>query len=277
MLDKHAHLSVFEKGTVTAVMYGDEVLEPSKTSLWRPAPYEGKVIFCSNMISKNLKPKTTVSTNNVGQLSHMKPDNQPFLVATYTQALHSNVKEKLSANAKQAKIAFEETKYISEIDLKIKSFGVILWMSLIDVLYQISRPFLDTFTINPIVANSMQEKECLIGLNFCAKNLPLFYIETNIIQVYLPENRTLTKDAFKENDQNVQDENEKADVLLLQLDYVILTSQVENPLPRIILDSDIYTSALNSKTISLPGAAVEDRQYQMDLCGLTLGSSKYFC
>ncbi|GFY45339.1 vacuolar protein sorting-associated protein 13B [Trichonephila inaurata madagascariensis] len=247
-------------------------VKPSKTGLWRPAPYEGKVIFCSNMISKNLKPKTTVSTNNVGQLSHMKPDNQPFLVATYTQALHSNVKEKLSANAKQAKIAFEETKYISEIDLKIKSFGVILWMSLIDVLYQISRPFLDTFTINPIVANSIQDKECLIGLNFCAKNLPLFYIETNIIQVYLPENTTLTKDAFKENDQNVQDENEKADVLLLQLDYVILTSQVENPLPRIILDSDIYTSALNSKTISLPGAAVEDRQYQMDLCGLTLGS-----
>ncbi|GIX81406.1 vacuolar protein sorting-associated protein 13B [Caerostris extrusa] len=146
-------------------------VKKSESHSWEPGPYEGKVIFCSNMISKN-KSKMATNSSNLGH-SLMKPDNQSFLVATYTKALHSNVKEKLSSAVKQK-------------TLKVK--------------------------------------------------------------------------------------NKEVEVLLLQLDYVTLTSQVENPLPRIILNSDIYANALNSKTITLPGAAVEDRQYQMDICGLMLGS-----
>ncbi|GIY83885.1 vacuolar protein sorting-associated protein 13B [Caerostris darwini] len=161
-------------------------VKKSESHSWEPGPYEGKVIFCSNMISKN-KSKMATNSSNLGH-SLMKPDNQPFLVATYTKALHSNVKEKLSSAVKQ---------------------------------------------------------------------------------IYLPENCTLNKDLLKEN---IKSENKEVEVLLLQLDYVTLTSQVENPLPRIILNSDIYANALNSKTITLPGAAVEDRQYQMDICGLMLGS-----
>lgn len=220
-------------------------------------------------MSKSMKSKTT--TANVSSGQHIKPENQPFLVFTYTQALHSNVSEKLSNDSKQrVKIPAEELKYISEIDLKIKSFGTVLWMSLFDILHQVSHPFLAMSTISP--SYSVGESSHLKGVSFCAKNLPLFYIETNIIQVYLPENSALFKDL---NDpQNILEYNGEA-VLLLQLDCVTLTSQVENPLPRIILNYDIYNNALNSKTIGLPGAAVEDRQYQMDICGLSLGTGKH--
>ncbi|GBL80693.1 Vacuolar protein sorting-associated protein 13B [Araneus ventricosus] len=244
-------------------------VKPPGTDSWRPGPYDGKVVFCSNMVSKNIKSKTTTNNSSLGQHSHVKPDNQPFLVANYTQALHSNAKEKWSSSVKQAKIAVEEIKYISEIDLKIKSFGVILWMSLVDVLNQISIPFRVAFSTGVKACHSFPGKEDLIGMKFCGKNLPLFYVETNIIQVYLPENATLTKSVLNENYRTDQD---GTDVLLLQLDCVTLTSQVENPLPRIILESEIYTTALNSKTVGLPGAAVEDRQYQMDIYGLTLGT-----
>ncbi|KAF8790004.1 Vacuolar protein sorting-associated protein 13B like protein [Argiope bruennichi] len=244
-------------------------VKPSGTDSWIHGPYDGKVVFCSNMVSKNIKSKTITNGNNLGQHSHVKPDNQPFLVANYTQALHSNVKEKLSSSDKQTKIAVEEMKYISEIDLKVKSFGVILWMSLVDILNQISIPFGKVFTSDTKTYHSFPSREDTFAMKFCGRNLPLFYVETNIIQMYLPENCTLTKSVLKENyriDQSV------TDVLLLQLDCVTLTSQVENPLPRIILESEIYIAAVNSKTIALPGASVEDRQYQMDIYGLTLGT-----
>ncbi|KAG8198573.1 hypothetical protein JTE90_026471 [Oedothorax gibbosus] len=226
---------------------------------WQPAPYEGKILFCDNMMTKSVKSRTVNSSSG-----HVKPDNQPFLVFTYTKALHSNVTEKFSSDLKQSASPVGNFKYLSEIDLKVKSFGTVLWMSLFDILYQVSHPLIAMYISS--FSNLVSECNDLKGIGFCGKNLPLFYIETNIIQIYLPENSTLTKELL-----NLSEEKDEA-VVLLQLDCVTLTSQVENPLPRIILNHEIYSNALNSKTIGLPGASVEDRQYQIDICGLSLGT-----
>ncbi|XP_035210201.1 vacuolar protein sorting-associated protein 13B-like isoform X2 [Stegodyphus dumicola] len=224
------------------------------------------------MVSKNIK--SAVNTTSVSLGQHMKSDNHPFLVATYTRALCSNVKEKW--NVKQhAKAHTSGLQFISEIDIKVKSFDIILWVSLFDVMHQIFYPFWKSFgTSSYSSTNVINENKSPIGIKFSSQNLPLLYIETNIIQLYLPENNILYDSIAISSSLNQEcPKNEKeAEVLLLQLDCVSLTSQVENPLPRIILNPGIYSEALNSKTIALPGAAVEDRQYQMDIFGLALGS-----
>lgn len=212
-------------------------------------------------MTKSAKSRTA-NTNS----GHVKPDNQPFLIFTYTKALHSNFTEKLSSDSKLSVSPIEKFKYLSEIDLKVKSFGTVLWMSLFEILYQFSHPFLAMYPSSS--SNSVSECNSLKGISFCGKNLPLFYIETNIIQIYLPQNSTLSEGLL-----NLTEEKDEA-VVLLQLDSVTLTSQVENPLPRIILNFDIYNNALNTKTIGLPGASVEDRQYQVDICGFSLGTGK---
>ncbi|XP_054721396.1 LOW QUALITY PROTEIN: intermembrane lipid transfer protein VPS13B-like [Uloborus diversus] len=194
--------------------------------------------------------------------------NQPFLVATYTRALCSNAKQKW--NLKQnSNCDDSELEYISEIDLKVKSFDAVLWMSVFDVICKTFYIFFRLFQENCV--NDTDEGKSPVGAQFCSKNLPLLYIETNIVRMYLPENSVL--DSFE----NISDEKDnsttaKKEILLLQLDYITLTSQIENPLSRIILNSDLYYSAINAKTEGLSGTAVEDRQYQIDISGLVLGS-----
>lgn len=244
---------------------------------WNPGPFDGVMLSCNDMMPKTMK-STVIGNTCATQHSHLKSDNQPFFIATYTRALCSNAKEKWTSK-EDLKERLGGLEYISEIDLKIKSFDLILWMSLFDITYQIFFPFVKLYQsicYNPVSVISQSKYPS--GINFCNQNLPLIYIESCIVQLYLPQNNLLTDSSLSDQTMNEnQFANEiSSDVLVLQVDSIILTSQVENPLSRIIIDPEIYNAALNSKSLSLPGAAVEDRQYQVDINGLALGSRKYF-
>lgn len=229
------------------------------------------MLFCNNVVPKAIK--TTTSS----QHSHAKSDNQPFMIATYTKALCSNAKEKWMSK-QDSKEKLKGLDYISEIDIKVKSFDLILWPSLFDITYQILIPFIKLYqTSSYSCVNIISEFKYPSGINFCNQNLPLLYIESNIIQLYLPDNSLLTGEYEKHSVKGSRDQKENAnDVLMLQINCITLTSQVENPLPRIVLEPDLYNAAVNSKSVSLPGAAIEDRQYQMDINGFALGSRKFY-
>ncbi len=57
------------------------------------------------------------------------------------------------------------------------------------------------------------------------------------------------------------------DVIMVQVLSVTLTSQADNPLPRVVLHRDLYRKAVSSRLTSQPGAEMEDRQYQLDITG----------
>nr|XP_015924478.2 vacuolar protein sorting-associated protein 13B isoform X2 [Parasteatoda tepidariorum] len=235
---------------------------------WISGPYEGVVFFCNSILPKAVKSKTFNDHANIGQLPHLKQDTQPFLTLTYTQALHSSASKKWSLNPKHDFPTILEGKdYISEIDLKLNSFGIILWMSILDSLQQ-SLPHYSEEPVKPAEPENVNMDKNTIGMEFCSYNLPLFYIDTKIMQFYFPENNILIN--YNKNNK-ITDLNE-TEVLFLQLDSATLTSQVENPLPRIILNSELYNAALNSKTIGMPGAVIEDRQYQIDVNSLAIGT-----
>lgn len=229
------------------------------------------MLFCNNVVPK------AITTINVSQHSHTKSDNQPFLVATYTKALCSNAKEKWMSQ-QDSKEKLKGLDYISEIDIKVKSFDLILWPSLFDITYQILIPFIKLYqSSSHSHVNITAELKYPSGINFCSQSLPLMYIESHIIQLYLPDNSLLTDICKNQSAKSSCDQNENTnDVLMLQINCITLTSQVENPLPRIVLDPELYNAAVNSKSVFLPGAAIEDRQYQMDINGFALGSRKFY-
>ena len=57
-------------------------------------------------------------------------------------------------------------------------------------------------------------------------------------------------------------------VILIQVLSVTLTSQADNPLPRLVLNKDMYRKAVNAGLTNQPGSEMEDRQYQLDITGV---------
>lgn len=54
----------------------------------------------------------------------------------------------------------------------------------------------------------------------------------------------------------------------LQLDGVRITPDAENPICRTLLRTDIYQLAAQANILNVPGSAVEDRQYQINVKGV---------
>ena len=64
------------------------------------------------------------------------------------------------------------------------------------------------------------------------------------------------------------------DLLLNFLMFIMkklnITSQVENPLTWILVEPSLYQQASNCRTLTVPWSPVEDRQYQVDIVGVSL-------
>ena len=62
--------------------------------------------------------------------------------------------------------------------------------------------------------------------------------------------------------------------LVLQVGVVTLAPQADNPLPRVVIHKDLYHRALKAGITNHPGSDVEDRQYQLDIAGLSLATGR---
>ncbi|KYO29383.1 vacuolar protein sorting-associated protein 13B isoform A [Alligator mississippiensis] len=67
----------------------------------------------------------------------------------------------------------------------------------------------------------------------------------------------------------------KEDTLVLKIGSVSMAPQADNPLSRAVLRKDIYQRALNLGILRDPGSEVEDRQYQIDLQSINIGTAQW--
>lgn len=51
--------------------------------------------------------------------------------------------------------------------------------------------------------------------------------------------------------------------------------QADNPLGRIVVRSDIYHMAEQTRMLCVPGSEVEDRQYQLDIKGFSVNTGTW--
>ena len=145
--------------------------------------------------------------------------------------------------------------YITELDLKLLTLDLVVseeWL----------HPFVKMITPDPVTNIVIPDKvEKAENLNTIS--LPLLYFKSKTLRLFLPH----VKDESKTNEQI-----ESVDLVMVEIDEVNLSSQVENPLPRVIVRQDIYNMAEQARITQIPGSAVEDRQYQLDVTNLSVST-----
>uniref|UniRef100_A0A4W6EZE5 Vacuolar protein sorting 13 homolog B n=1 Tax=Lates calcarifer TaxID=8187 RepID=A0A4W6EZE5_LATCA len=222
---------------------------------WHSGHYEGLILQCKD---------TAVTAVKVLEGSHQQ---HGFLSITYTQAVTKNVRHKLTtrserptrSNATTASqrmttdpLADSSPQYLREILLTAQPFDVVL-----------SCPLLATVAgvLQAKVPRRYRERGKSAGQpmrshTLTSRCLPLIYINTSVIRVFYP---------------SVKQE----DTLVLKMGSLSMAPQADNPLTRTVLRKDIYQRALNLGILRDPGSEVEDRQYQVDLQSITIGTAQW--
>lgn len=194
-----------------------------------------------------------------------------FLSLTYTKAVTKNVRHKLiSRNERRTfhKLSEGHTDgsphFLHEILLSAQAFDVVLCFPLLNAIASIFQARLP---------RSQKEKRKTPGQpmrthTLTSRNLPLIYINTGVIRVFFPKN--------EEDHHNVEANPAiKEDTLVLKIGSVSMAPQADNPLSRAVLRKDIYQRALNLGILRDPGSEVEDRQYQIDLQSINIGTAHW--
>ena len=109
--------------------------------------------------------------------------------------------------------------------------------------------------------------------------LPLIYVNTGNLRLLFPHGRSGTGSGVGTESGTTGGDGAAHDVWVTQLRALTLTPVADNPLPRIIVEKEVYRRALRAGITQQPGSEVEDRQYQLDVAGLSLstGAVHFFC
>ncbi|XP_062426453.1 intermembrane lipid transfer protein VPS13B isoform X4 [Rhea pennata] len=226
---------------------------------WQSGDFEGIFLQCKEKL---------LTTAKLLDGSHQQ---HGFLSLTYTKAVTKNVRHKLiSRNERRTfhKLLEGHTDgsphFLHEILLSAQAFDVVLCFPLLNAVASIFQARLP---------RSQKEKRKSPGQPMrthalTSRNLPLIYINTGVIRVFFPKN--------EENHHNAEANPAiKEDTLVLKIGSVSMAPQADNPLSRAVLRKDIYQRALNLGILRDPGSEVEDRQYQIDLQSINIGTAHW--
>ncbi|XP_069847231.1 intermembrane lipid transfer protein VPS13B isoform X1 [Dipodomys merriami] len=231
-----------------------------RTLLVRPISKQDPFSNCSGIF-----PSTTTKLLDGTHQQH------GFLSLTYTKAVTKNVRHKLiSRNERRSFHKFSEgltdgsPHFLHEILLSAQAFDIVLCFPLLNAIASIFQAKLP---------RTQKEKRKSSGQpmrthTLTSHNLPLIYINTSVIRIFFPKTEEIqstvgvTPAAFE-------------DTMVLKIGSVAMAPQADNPLGRSVLRKDIYQRALNLGILRDPGSEIEDRQYQIDLQSINIGTAQW--
>ncbi|KAM3873112.1 intermembrane lipid transfer protein VPS13B [Diretmus argenteus] len=202
-----------------------------------------------------------------------------FLSITYTQAVTKNVRHKLTTRPERPSrtstvnggqrvtvdaLADGSPQYLREILLTAQPFDVVLSCPLLATvagLFQATLP-------RRYRERGKSAGQPMRSHTLTSRCLPLIYINTSVIRVFCPG-------AQDKHSAPVEPHVKKEDTLVLKLGSLSMAPQADNPLTRTVLRKDIYQHALNLGILRDPGSEVEDRQYQLDLQSINIGTAQW--
>ncbi|KAJ8353846.1 hypothetical protein SKAU_G00214130 [Synaphobranchus kaupii] len=227
---------------------------------WQTGHFEGVILQCKE------KPVTAAKVLEVSHQQH------GFLSITYTQAVTKNVRHKLTTRQERGTRGAQRLtegpadgspQYLREILLTAQPFDVVLSCPLLATVagvFQVTLP--RRYRDRGRSAGQPMRSHILTS-----RSLPLIYINTSVIRIFCPG--TQDKEAPAES------HLKKEDTLVLKMGSVSMAPQADNPLSRTVLRKDIYQRALNLGILRDPGSEVEDRQYQLDLQSINIGTAQW--
>ncbi|XP_048657864.1 intermembrane lipid transfer protein VPS13B isoform X8 [Marmota marmota marmota] len=231
-----------------------------RTLLVRPVSKQDPFSNCSGFF-----PSTTTKLLDGSHQQH------GFLSLTYTKAVTKNVRHKLtSRNERRSFHKLSEglmdgsPHFLHEILLSAQAFDVVLCFPLLNAITSIFQEKLP---------RSQKEKRKSPGQpmrthTLTSRSLPLIYINTSVIRIFVPKTEEM-KSTIEVN------QAAKEDTVVLKIGSVAMAPQADNPLGRSVLRKDIYQRALNLGILRDPGSEIEDRQYQIDLQSINIGTAQW--
>ncbi|XP_072266948.1 intermembrane lipid transfer protein VPS13B isoform X2 [Pyxicephalus adspersus] len=228
---------------------------------WQSGAFLGLFLQCKE------KPVTTAKLLESSHQQH------GFLSLTYTKAVTRNVRHKLTTRSERTSRSFQKLSegssdgsphFLHEILISAQAFDVVLFFPLLNAIssiFEAKRP------------RSKKEKHKSSGQpmrshTLTSRSLPLIYINTSVIRVFIPKAEEKQPDV-------AANQNFYEDTLVLKIGSVSMAPQADNPLSRSVLRKDIYQRALNLGILRDPGSEVEDRQYQIDLQSINIGTAQW--
>ncbi|KAL1506203.1 hypothetical protein ABEB36_005605 [Hypothenemus hampei] len=178
----------------------------------------------------------------------------------HTHTLWGAVQKKNRDNGKsEANIhLLSKSRYITEIVVNIQPIDFVVSLSTLRNFYFVLMPLITIFVHTPEshkLENVSSSSSFLSTVN--NQTLPLAYIECQEIRVILPSKELLDSSTIH-------------DTMIFQLQKIVLNPQAVNPICRAPIRSDIYDQAANARILNIPGSEVEDRQYQLDILGISV-------
>ncbi|KAK6186959.1 hypothetical protein SNE40_006214 [Patella caerulea] len=208
-----------------------------------------------------------------------------FLSITFTRALCKNNNKRLKKqgvdvptfiqmdNASgQCELYFH--KYISEICLNMDPCDIIVYPPVLQSLLTVFEK--GGKNVESLSATRKMSAATPVNndITFLAAHmLPLLYINLSNLRIFLPKADVKTKEQTLDSDSADGKNNQSTlnhDLLVVQLNSVSINSHADNPLPRYPIRKDMYDWAVMSGFTQHPSSCIEDRQYQVDIKGLTM-------
>ncbi|XP_073925010.1 intermembrane lipid transfer protein VPS13B isoform X1 [Castor canadensis] len=231
-----------------------------RTLLVRPVSKQDPFSNCSGVF-----PSTTTKLLDGTHQQH------GFLSLTYTKAVTKNVRHKLtSRNERRSFHKLSEgltdgsPHFLHEILLSAQAFDIVLCFPLLNAIASIFQAKLP---------RTQKEKRKSPGQpmrthTLTSRNLPLIYINTSVIRIFVPKTEEIQPSVGV-------NQAAKEDTMVLKIGSVAMAPQADNPLGRSVLRKDIYQRALNLGILRDPGSEIEDRQYQIELQSINIGTAQW--
>ncbi|XP_029359487.1 vacuolar protein sorting-associated protein 13B isoform X3 [Echeneis naucrates] len=201
-----------------------------------------------------------------------------FLSITYTQAVTKNVRHKLTTRSERPTrsstttasqrmttdpLADSAPQYLREILLTAQPFDVVLSCPLMATVAGV----LQATVPRRYKEHGKSAGQPMRSHTLTSRCLPLIYINTSVIRIFCP--------GIQDKHTVVGPHGKQEDTLVLKMGSLSMAPQADNPLTRTVLRKDIYQRALNLGILRDPGSEVEDRQYQIDLQSITVGTAHW--
>jgi len=270
----------------------------------------GVVLSCGKHLSQNVHVISNrlwsagLTHNAPGDFACAKDESKKrrdkshaFLTFTYTRAQQRNVRHRMQkhsvaddngdtadGNKHGAAVGTSGATYLNEVCLDLHPCDVVLncpvFVDLLQVFVLKAPETAVGSSTPPQDGTTITTEHPLWFISM----LPLIYLNAANFRLFLPTIPCSSCDITSSQD-NVDSACPSSsvatvammprhDMCVFQVEALSLLPNADNPLPRVVVEKDIYRRALHAGITSQLGSEVEDRQYQLDMRGLSLSTGK---
>jgi vacuolar protein sorting-associated protein 13B len=192
------------------------------------------------------------------------PEESGFIGITITRASSQhthNLWGALQKTSKQEKRTLTQpvstSRYITEIVISVQPIDVVISIKTLMGFYSIIAPFLEGIDKSRDILVQPKKKP-----SFTNQALPLAYLECHEIRIIVPS-------------VELSGSGSNHDVFVVQVEKISLSPAVVNPICRTPIRPDIYRQAAQARVLTIPGSELEDRQYQLDVAGMSVSTTTW--